>query len=108
MGLTAEVEMSLMDAGLVDFHDRHEAEFMALAKRAYTFAYENVIPTGLPLRKDDVATGLVTALLINEHLRDYLGEHKLRPRYWYQRFADLILDRQWEELTHEHDKQNGA
>jgi hypothetical protein len=102
MGLTAEVEMSLADASLVSFYDKNAAAFKAIAARAHAFAYENVHATGLPLRKDDVATSLVTALLINEDLRACLAEKKLRPRYWYNRFADLILDRLWEELTNDH------
>jgi hypothetical protein len=58
--------------------------------------------TGLPLRQDDVAANLVTALEINADLREYLAKQKLRQKFWYRRFADLILDRLWEELENEH------
>jgi hypothetical protein len=102
MGLTAEVEMSLRDAGLTNFYIHHIAVFRAHAERAYEFAYSNVHPTGLPLRKDDVATSLVSALLITEELRTYLAQKSLRQRFWYQRFADLILDRLWEDLENAH------
>jgi hypothetical protein len=102
VGLTAQMEMSLGDAGLIDFYDQHDAAFKAVAARAYSFTYTNVHPTGLPLRKDDVAVGLVTALQINEDLRAYLAAKKLRPKYWYTWFADLILDRLWKELEDEH------
>jgi hypothetical protein len=98
MGLTASVEMSLSDAGLIDFYKKHIPAFKALAIRAYSFAHENVAPTGFPLRKDDVATSLVTALEINEDLRECLAGKKLRQKFWYLRFADLILDRLWKEL----------
>src|SRR2546423_1804834 len=70
--------------------------------RSYAFGYGNVHPTGLPVRKDDVATSLVDALVINEDLRDCLADKKLRQRFWYQRFADLILDRVWKELEDGH------
>jgi len=102
MGLTAQIEMSLTDAGLIRFYNAHAPAFKAIAKRAYSFTYTNVHPTGLPLRKDDVAVGLVTALQINEDLRACLAEKKLRPKYWYTWFADLILDRLWRELEDEH------
>jgi len=102
VGLTAEVEMSLSDAGLIDFFNDHNPAFRAVAARAFAYAYDNVHPTGLPLRRDDVATSLVDALVINQDLRDYLTDKKLRQKFWYQRFADLILDRLWEELEHEH------
>jgi hypothetical protein len=97
MGLAANVEMSLTDAGLIDFYDDHIPAFKALAARAYSLAHENVTPTGLPLRKDDVATSLVTALEINEELRNYLAGKTLRQKFWYLRFADLVLDRLWKE-----------
>jgi hypothetical protein len=102
MGLTADVEMSLSDAGLIDFYDARQAAFKAVATRSYAFAYENVHPTGLPVRKDDVATSLIDALVINQDLRDELADKKLRQRFWYQRFADLILDRLWKDLEDEH------
>ena len=102
MGLTANVEMSLSDAGPIGFYDKHVPAFKALAARAFAFAHDNVTATGLPLRKDDVGTSLVTALEINEELREYLAGKKLRQKFWYSRFADLILDRLWKELEDDH------
>lgn len=107
MGLTAAVELSLTDAGLIDFYNDKVSAFKALATRAYSFAYDNVHATGLPLRRDDVATSLVTALEINEDLRECLALKKLRQKHWYQRFADLILDRLWEDLENEHEQADG-
>jgi hypothetical protein len=107
VGLTAAVELSLNDAGLIDFYNKNVSAFKALAARAYSFAYDNVHATGLPLRRDDVAANLVTALEINEDLRECLASKKLRQKHWYQRFADLILDRLWEELKNEHKQADG-
>jgi hypothetical protein len=100
--LTADVEMNLDAAGLIDFYNDRCDAFKAIATRSYSYTYENVHPTGLPVRKDDVAKSLVDALIINEDLRDYLAGKKLRQQHWYQRFADLILDRLWKELEDEH------
>lgn len=59
-------------------------------------------PVGLPLRTDDVAEILVAALTTNELLRAFLAGHAgLRQKYWYRHFADLVLDRLWEELDAE-------
>lgn len=102
MGLTANDELSLRDAGLINFYNKKVPAFKALAARAYSFAYDNVHATGLPLRRDDVSTSLVSALEINNDLRTYLAQKRLTQKFWYQRFADLILDRLWEELKNEH------
>ena len=98
MGLTAEIELGLVDAGLVDFFDAHREAFKAIADRSFKYAMDNVVDTGLPLRRDDVATSLQVALLTNESFREFLARKKLRQKHWYGRFADLIVDRLWEEL----------
>lgn len=69
------------DAGLIDFYNRRILAFKAHAVRAYAFAYDNVQPTGLPLRRDDVAANLVTALEITADLREYLAAKKLRQKH---------------------------
>lgn len=98
MGLTAEVELQLRDAGLIAFFDSNRPFFREMAARAYAYANSYVEPTGLVVRRDDAASGLVFALETCEELRDYLAEHHLGQKYQYRRFADLILDRLWEEL----------
>jgi hypothetical protein len=102
MGLTAERELALRDAGLVDFFDQHRQALKEIAQAAYEYTDDHVTsPVHLPQRPDDVAEVLVTALATNEPLRVFLAEHKgLRQKYWYRHFADLILDRLWEELSH--------
>jgi hypothetical protein len=102
MGLTAEVELSLRDAGLIDFYDANEDAFEEVTERSFEFAANQVAQIGLPLRRDDVGTFLIPALRTNEPLREELGRKKLRQRYWYERFADLILDRKFDELVRRH------
>lgn len=98
MGLVASVELELRDAGLIDFYTKHRTAFKAMAVTAYGYAATYVEPTGLPVRRDDVAESLVFALQTNEMLRDHLTEAHLPQKYQYRRFADLVLDRLWEEL----------
>ncbi len=99
MGLTVEVEMSMNDAELIDFFDANRPAFKTIAKRAYTYS-NSCVPSGssIPVRIDDVAIILVEALKINEMLREFLAEKRLNQKFWYARFADLILDRLWDEL----------
>jgi hypothetical protein len=107
VALTAVVELRLRDAELIDFFDQNVAAFRAHAARAYAYAYENVHPSGMPLRRDDVAASLIDALEVNDQLRTFLAERKLRQKFWYQSFADLILDRLWEDLKDEHKQTHG-
>ncbi len=101
MGLTAERELALRDANLVEFFDKNQKAFKELAKVALRYARSYVTTTQLPLRRDDVAASLVIALNTNESLREYLAGKKLRQKLWYRDFADLIVDRVWEELSRE-------
>lgn len=102
MGLTAEVELSLADATLVSYFDANRQAFKEIAARSFEFAHDNVTATGLPLRRDDVAKSLTIALRTNESLRECLAGKKLRQQFWYGHFADLIVERLWEELQHDH------
>lgn len=101
MGLTAEVELGLRDANLIEFFEDNRDAFEEVVQRSFEFASHQVQEIGLPLRRDDVSTFLVPALRTNERLRDVLADKRLRQRYWYERFADLILDRVWDELNQE-------
>jgi hypothetical protein len=106
VGLTAPIELSLRDAGLIKFYDDNAPAFKAIAARTYAFTYETVHAASLQLRADDVADSLVSALEIDADLRAYLSKKNLRQKFWYQRFADLILDRLWEDLENEHQQSN--
>ncbi len=102
MGLTAEVELALTDANLVSYFDANREPFKEIAARTYEFAHDNVAATGLPLRRDDVSRSLTIALRTNESLREYLATKKLRQQFWYTRFADLVVERLWEELENDY------
>lgn len=98
MGLTADVELRLIDAGLVKFYNDNDQAFREMAISAYGYAATYVEARGLPLRRDDVAKILVPALETTESLRICLAQKSLRTKNYYTFFADLILDRLWEEL----------
>jgi hypothetical protein len=98
VGLIAQVEIELRNAGLIDFFKGHKAAFKAMAVTSYEYAATYVTPTTLPVRRDDVAENLVFALQTNETFRDFLAANHLPQKFWFRRFADLIVDYLWEEL----------
>lgn len=67
-------------------------------------------PEGSKIRRDDVAKGLFPVLEVNETLKDKLNKSKLRGKFWIKDFADLIIDRTWDELekVKAHGKKEGT
>ena len=41
---------------------------------------------------------LIPLLEVHEDFRDFLDENKLRGKFWIKDFADLIIDRTWDEI----------
>jgi hypothetical protein len=83
--------------GLVGLFTAHEAVWLQAAKETKDFIDGN-FPEGAKIRRDDVAKALIPILEVNETLKDTLNEEKLRGKFWIKDFADLIIDRTWEEL----------
>ena len=98
MGLSAEIELDLRDAGLIDFFAENRQAFKEIAVTTLTHTVTYVAPTGMLTRPDDVAKGMVMALETNQTLRTFLQTNHLPQKYQYRRFADLIIDRLWEEI----------
>jgi hypothetical protein len=85
----------LGDAGLVELFERDSKLWTAMAKDAYAYTRKFI---GAEVRPDDVVPTLVPALEVSDRLRTYLAERKLSQRYWYEWFAELIVDRLWADL----------
>jgi hypothetical protein len=98
MALTAEIDQRLAAVGLTSFFEQHRALYDAMAKTAYDYAAGYVAEAGLPLRIDDVAVALEPAMHLSEPLTTLLATKRLTQKYWYRYFADLVLDRLWDEL----------
>src|SRR6266446_9284977 len=109
MALTLEAEQRLEAVRLVALYTEHEAAWLQAAKETKTFIAGN-FPEGAKIRRDDVAKALIPILEVNETLKDELNDKKLRGKFWIKDFADLIIDRTWEELekAKEHGKAKGA
>lgn len=107
MGLTLDKEQKLKGAGLIDFFDEDATVWRELARKSYAYVRGN-FPADLQIRPDDVAKVLEPIVEVNEDLRDYLSENKLKQKYWVGYFTDLVIDRTWGDITGDnaHEEEN--
>lgn len=98
MSLTLPTENRLKDAGLIDFFDHHKQVWTNTARRTYNFVRTG-FPPGTAVRRDDVAKELSPLVEVNEDLRTYLKEKRLKQKLWIGLFADLIIDRTWDTIS---------
>jgi hypothetical protein len=99
VALTAEEIQNLHNASLTDFFKANKALYLAKARSAYEYASAYVNAAGEHVRVDDVAGPLVLALKVGDPVIPYLARKKLTQKYWYNWFADYILDSVWEEIS---------
>ena len=97
MALTLEAEQRLESVGLVGLFNDNQADWLDAAKQTKAFIKGN-FPEGALIRRDDVAKALIPILEVNEVLKDTLNGNKLRGKFWIKDFADLIIDRTWDNL----------
>jgi hypothetical protein len=85
----------LEDAGLTELFDADRKLWTAMTKDAYVYTRKFV---GAEVRPDDMVPTLVPALEVSDRLRTFLAARKLTQRYWYEWFAELMVDRLWSDL----------
>ena len=95
MALNLNKLKRLGDAGLVELFEEDRKLWTAMAKDAYSYTRTFI---GADVRPDDVVPTLVPALEVSDRLRTYLASRKLTQRYWYEWFAELMVDRLWSDL----------
>lgn len=100
MGLTLEAEQRLEAAGVIDHYNENAVAWLAAIRQTKQFVASN-FPTGAKIRKDDISKALVTIIEVNEDYQEFRNVHKLRPKFWNTLFADLVVDRTWDELLQE-------
>jgi hypothetical protein len=103
MGLTATKSLRLEDAGLDKLFTRKKTLWQPLAQNAYTYVTGGLEDSGEPVRPDDLIPMLVPVLEVTAELREFLADKKLTQKYWYEWFAELIVDRVWDDLEEEND-----
>lgn len=99
MALNLVKEMRLQDAGLIDLYDKELKLWRVMAEQAYTYTAAYVEASGATVRPDDVVPALQPVLEVTPELRQFLEREKLRQHYWYEWFAELVIDRLWLELN---------
>lgn len=102
MALTLAAEQRMARVSLIQFYGRDANIWIEAAQEAHDFVKNN-FPAGSIIRRDDVSKALVPVLEVNETLRDKINESKLRQKFWITFFADLIIDRAWDDLQGDED-----
>jgi hypothetical protein len=85
----------LEDAGLGELFDADRKLWTAMTKEAFGYTRKFV---GAEVRPDDVVPTLVPALEVSDRLRTFLAQRKLTQQYWYTWYAELLVDRLWNDL----------
>jgi hypothetical protein len=85
----------LEDAGLSELFEADRKLWTAMTKDAFVYTRKFV---GAEVRPDDVVPTLVPALEVSDRLRTFLAKQKLTQRYWYEWYAELLVDRLWADL----------
>jgi hypothetical protein len=86
----------LEDAGLTELFYADRKLWAAMTKDAYGYTRKFV---GGEVRPDDIVPTLVPALEVSDRLRTFLAQRKLTQNYWYTWFAELLVDRLWDDLN---------
>lgn len=97
MALTLEAEQRLTAVGAVAFYEKDAAIWLATVRTTKAFL-RGQFPPDAPIRRDDVAKGLIAVLEVHEGFKDYRLKKTLTPKYWIRDFADLLVDRTWDNL----------
>jgi hypothetical protein len=94
VALTQKKLQDMKDAGLTGLLDDDRAAWKAKAKHAYAATHGFI----KEIRPDDVVALLIAELEVTPEFRNYLAKKKLKQKYWSEWFAELIIDRYWNEL----------
>lgn len=97
MALTLEAEQRLDDVEIVLFYEANAEAWLATVRETKKFVKGN-FPAGALIRRDDVAKALYPILEVHEEFKDFRNDAKLRGKFWIKDFADLLIDRTWEQL----------
>ena len=98
MALTLKKLQRLEDAELTGLYTKHLKIWREKAENAYDFTKVFVELSGNNVRPDDVLPLLRPTLDVCDELRNFLADKKLRNQFWFEWFAELIIDRLWPEL----------
>lgn len=98
MALTLEAEQRMTAVGLTEFYEADADAWLATVQQTNDFVTRN-FPERSLICRDDVAKALIPILEVHEAFQAFRNEKKLRPKYWNRYFADLLIDRTWEQIN---------
>ena len=98
MALTLEKEQRLRNAGMFDLFEKEKPLRKAMAKEAYSYTKLYGERAKAQVRMDDVVGPLIEGLKVTGKLEEHLDEKKLKEKYWVAWFAELIVEKLWNEL----------
>ena len=98
MTLSLPTENRLRDAGLIQYFEKHKEEWTNASRRTYKFVREG-FPSDAVVRADDVSKELAPLVEVNEELRTYRKTQGLKQQFWTALFADLVVERTWQEIA---------
>ncbi len=105
MALTTAVEMELKNATFLDVFKDNRRLWLEMAERAYNYTAQTM-PN--PPRRDDVAPHLALELAANDEFLKIRTKKRVKQKRWIDFFADLIVDRLWDDLAGKGAKKKGS
>lgn len=102
MALTLEAEQRLTDVGLAKFYEDDAGNWLNTVRETKKFVKGN-FPAHSLIRRDDVAKALTPLLEVHEGFKDFRNAQKLRGKFWIKDFADLLIDKTWDDLDEENE-----
>lgn len=96
MALTTAVEIRLTNASFSKGFEENRPTWLTMAKEAYNYT-KGTVGVGTP-KPADVAPHLALALQVSPDFLNIKAKKGTAAQYWFEDFADFILDRTWGEL----------
>jgi hypothetical protein len=94
VALTQKKLQDMKDASLISLLEEGGPSWKAKARHAFNATHAFI----KEIRPDDVVALLVAELEVTPEFRSYLARKKLKQKYWSEWFAELIIDRYWNDI----------
>jgi hypothetical protein len=94
LALTQKKLQDMKDASLTSLLEEDGPSWKAKSRHAFNATHAFI----KEIRPDDVVPLLVAELEVTPEFRNYLAKKKLKQKYWSEWFAELIIDRYWNEI----------
>jgi len=95
LGLTTAEEIQLRNISLLKAFEDSPDEWVAIAKESYKYA-KAILPHDP--KPEDVCDYLTLSLQARDDFVVLKASKKAKEKYWFSFFADLIVDRKWDEI----------